>query len=206
MAGDVATAERHGAAALDYHQRTGNRVKLEGIRADLAGMYLNVRQFERVIEPSRRALSYFEQIGHERWISSICSNLAEAYLELGQVDEALSHAQRVLQLENPRSRPYALYTLGLIHQRQGRADYAAASFEDGLHVARRNGDAYIEAFLQRNLGRLLRQEGRAEAAAAALDAALDLFRRMNLSDEIARTEAELLMPVAVATIDGPPRR
>ena len=206
MADDVATAERHGAAALDYHQRTGNRVKLEGIRADLAGMYLNVRQFERVIEPSRRALSYFEQIGHERWISSICSNLAEAYLELGQVDEALSHAQRVLQLENPRSRPYALYTLGLIHQRQGRADYAAASFEDGLRVARRNGDAYIEAFLQRNLGRLLRQEGRAEAAAAALDAALDLFRRMNLSDEIARTEAELLMPVSVAAVDGPPRQ
>lgn len=205
MAGDVTTAESHGAAALDYHQRTGNRVKLEGIRADLAGMYLNVRQFEQVIEPSRRALSYFEQIGHERWISSICSNLAEAYLELGQVDEALSHAQRVLQLENPRSRPYALYTLGLIHQRQGRAEYAAASFEDGLRVARRNGDAYIEAFLQRNLGRLLRQEGRADAAAAALDAALDLFRRMNLSDEIARTEAELPSPVAVGGVDGPPR-
>ncbi len=205
MAGDVATAERHGAAALEHHQHTGNRVKLEGLRADLAGMYLNVRQFERVIEPSHRALNYFEQIGHERWISSICSNLAEAYLELGQLDEATSHAQRVLQLENPRSRPYALYTLGLIHQRQGRAEYAAVSFEDGIRVARRNSDAYIEAFLQRNLGRLHQQEGRAEAAAAALDAALDLFRRMNLSAEAAATEADRLALPAVVTADTPPR-
>jgi tetratricopeptide (TPR) repeat protein len=205
MVGDVATAERHGAVALEYHQRTGNRVKQEGLRADLAGMYLNVRQFERVIEPSRRALSYFEQIGHERWISSICSNLAEAYLELGQLDEATSHAQRVLQLENPRSRPYALYTLGMIHQRQGRAEYAVVSFEDGLRVARRNGDPYIEAFLQRNLGRLHRQEGRAEAAAAALDAAIDLFRRMNLAAEAATTEAERLSLSAAAVAEIPPR-
>jgi tetratricopeptide (TPR) repeat protein len=204
MSGDVATAERHGAAALAYHQRTGNRVKQEGLRADLAGMYLNVRQFERVIEPSRRALRYFEEIGHERWVSSICSNLAEAYLELGQLDEAMSHAQRVLQLENPHSRPYALYTLGLIHQRQGRAEYAAAAFEDGLRVARRNSDTYIEAFLQRNLGRLHRQEGRAMAAAAALAAALDLFRRMNLAAEVATTEAELLLPPSEAAGDEPP--
>ena len=145
-------------------------------------MYLNVRQFEQVIEPSRRALSYFEEIGHERWISSICTNLAEAYLEVGQLDEAMSHAQRVLQLENPRSRPYALYTLGLIHQRQGRADYAMVAFEDGLRVAQRNGDRYIEAFLQRNIGRLHRQEGREQAAAAALDAALALFCLLYTSD------------------------
>jgi tetratricopeptide (TPR) repeat protein len=204
MGGDVATAERHGAAALEYYQRVGNRVKQEGLRADLAGMYLNVRQFEQVIEPSRRALSYFEEIGHERWISSICTNLAEAYLELGQLDEAMGHAQRVLQLENPRSRPYALYTLGLIHQRQGRAEYASVAFEDGLRVARRNEDTYIEAFLQRNLGRLHRQEGREEAAVAALDAALALFRRMNLAAEATVTEADQLSPGAAPGAEAPP--
>ena len=191
MAGDVDTAEGYGAAALDYYQRTGNRVKLEGIRADLAGMYLNVRQFERVIEPSRRALAYFEEIGHERWISSISSNLAEAYLELGQLEQAMGYAQRVLQLENPRSRPYALYTLGLIHQRQGRADYAAVAFEDGVRVAQRNGDLYIEAFLRRNVGRLQRERGRHDEAATALAAALDLFRRMKLAAEVEATAGEL---------------
>ena len=196
MSGDVDTAGRHGAAALAYYKRTGNRLKLEGVRADLAGMNLNVRQFEQVIEPSLMALRYFEEIGHERWISSICSNLAEAYLELGRLDEALAYAQRVLQLENPRSRPYALYTLGLIHQRQGRADYAAVSFEDGLRVAQRNGDVYIQAFLQRNLGRLHREQGRPAAAAAALAAALDLFRRMNIGSEIEQTANELaLLPL-----------
>ncbi len=193
MSGDAGTAEPHGAAALDYYKRTGNRLKLEGVRADLAGMNLNVRQFERVIEPSLTALRYFEEIGHERWISSICSNLAEAYLELGRLDEALAYAQRVLQLENPRSRPYALYSLGLIHQRQERADYAAVAFEDGLSVAQHNGDIYIQAFLQRNLGRLHREQGRPAAAAVALSAALDLFRRMNIAAEIEQTANELAM-------------
>ncbi len=191
MTADVATAERHGTAALAYYQRIGNRVKLEGIRADLAGMYLNVHAYERVIEPSLHALAYFEAIGHERWISSVASNLAEAYLELGQLDEALRYAQRVLQLENQRSRPYGLYTLGLIHQRQERPDYAVVAFEDGLRVAGQNGDLYIEAFLRRNMGRLLRETGRAGEAAAALSAALDLFQRMNLAIEIETTAGEL---------------
>jgi len=191
MAGDVATAEHHGTAALEYYRRIGNRVKLEGIRADLAGMYLNVHAYEQVIEPSLRALAYFEEIGHERWISSIASNLAEAYVELGQLDEALRFAQRVLQLENQRSRPYALYSLGLIHQRQGRPDYAAIAFEDGLRVAQQNGDLYIEAFLRRNVGRLLSKTGRAGEAVAALNAALHLFQRMNLAIEIEATAGEL---------------
>jgi len=191
MLGDVVTAERYATAALEYYQRIGNRVKLEGIRADLAGMYLNVHAYEQVIEPSLRALAYFEAIGHERWVSSIASNLAEAYTELGRLDEAMRYAQRVLQLENQRSRPYALYSLGLIHQRQGRPDYAAVAFEDGLRVAQQNGDLYIEAFLRRNMGRLLRETGRAAEAAAALSAALDLFRRMNLAIEIATTAGEV---------------
>jgi len=103
----------------------------------------------------------------------------------------MRYAQRVLQLENQRSRPYALYSLGLIHQRRGRPDYAAVAFEDGLRVAQQNGDLYIEAFLQRNVGRLMRETGRAGEAAAALSAALDLFRRMNLAIEIATTAGEL---------------
>nr|MBP6788883.1 tetratricopeptide repeat protein [Promineifilum sp.] len=97
-----------------------------------------------------------------------------------------------------------LYTLGLIHQRQGRADYAMVAFEDGLRVAQRNGDRYIEAFLQRNIGRLHRQEGREQAAAAALDAALALFQRMNLAAEAATTEADLLPPADGAAEEPPP--
>jgi len=191
MVGDVATAESQGALALAHYEQTGNRVKLEGLRADLAGMFLNVRQFERVIEPSERALRFFEAMGHERWVSSICSNLAEAYLETGRLDEAAAHAHRVLQLENPRSRPYALYTLGLVHQRQTRVTYAQTSFDEGIRVAQRNGDRYIEAYLLRSLGRLRRDQAEYAAAAEALSAALALFRRMKIVLEITQTEEDL---------------
>ena len=58
-------------------------------------------------------------------------------------------------------------------------------------MAQRNGDTYIQAFLQRNLGRLHNEQGQAAAAAAALGAALALFRRMNIVVEIAQTEREV---------------
>jgi hypothetical protein len=109
----------------------------------------------------------------------------------------------VLQLESPRSRPYALYTLGQVHQRQGRDAYAVTSFEEGIRVAQRNVDPFIEAYLQRSLGLLHRQNDRSPAAEVALRAALELFRRMNIAHEIAPTE-EALTSLAVSAPVEPP--
>lgn len=189
--GDMTAAEDYAAAAMGYYEQIGDRVTLEGLRAELAGAYLNVRQFERVIEPSEQALAFFEHIGHMLRIDVLNGNLAEAYLETGDIDRALDHAYRVLNGESPRFRPYALYTIGLAHQRQGRADFAFESFRQGIGIAHGNQDKFIEAYLHRNLGRLHAEQGQAAEAGEALATALALFREMGIAHEAAATEEEV---------------
>ncbi len=185
--GRIDDARAYSDKAITYYSEIGDRLQLEGVRAELAGIYLNVRQFEAVIEPSEKALRFFERIKHERWISSISNNLAEAYMETGRLEEAKSAAHRVLRLEIARSRPYALYTLGHIHDREGNPHYAQTSFAEGIEVARANGDLFIEAYLQRALGALLNRTEKKSEGREHLAIALKLFTEMGLEHELTAT-------------------
>lgn len=189
--GRIDDARTHAETAMSHFAAIGDRLQLEGMRAELAGIYLNVRQFEAVIEPAERALAFFERIKHQRWISAICNNLAEAYLETGRLGQARQYALRVLQLEIPRSRPYALYTLGHVHDREAHVDFAEVSFGEGIAVAQANDDRFIQAYLERALGALLARGDRAADAPAHFEAALKLFSEMGLQHEVAETEAAL---------------
>ncbi len=191
--GRMDEAEAHAAKAMAYYDEIGNRLQLEHMRADLAGMYLNVRQFEATIEPSEKALLFFEQIKHERWIAAISANLAEAYLETKRLDEARVMVFRVLRAEIATFRPYALYTLGHIHDREANPAHAAASFREGIEVAQANSDPFIEAYLHRALGILFGRNGQPDEGRQHLETALRLFTEMGLEHEIAPTNEALAL-------------
>lgn len=187
--GDMAAAREHAGLAMNHYRDIGNRLQLEGLRAELAGMYLNVREFEAVIEPSEKALAFFERVKHDIWISRISTNLAEAYMETGRLEKAKEMVFRALRMETPNARPYALYTLGHVHDREGNVAHAVTSFEEGIQAARTNSDPFVEAYLQRALGALLGRHQRPAEAAEHLDLALNLFREMGLEHEVAATLA-----------------
>lgn len=189
--GDLPAAQHHYDIAIDYFRRIGNSVNMEGARADLSGVYLNLRRFEEFIPRAEASLRFFDLIGHEPRIAQLSADLAEAYLETGRADDALVYANRVLQLESPRQQPYALYTIGLVHQRQGRAAFAEVAFSDGISIARANEDRFIEAYLHRNRGRLWAEAGDFSTAREALATALDQFDAMGIAHEAAATRAEL---------------
>jgi tetratricopeptide (TPR) repeat protein len=184
-------AHTHAEAAMAHFAAIGDRLQLEGTRAELAGMYLNVRQFEAVIEPSEKALRFFERVKHDLWVSTISTNLAEAYMETGRLDEAKEMAFKALRMEMPSARPYALYTLGHIHDRQGNPAHAATSFTEGIETAHANSDPFIEAYLERALGSLLARDDHAADGIAHLEAALKLFTEMGLQHEVTETEVAL---------------
>lgn len=191
LQGNIAVAQTYAEQAMTFFSEIGDKAQVEGIRAELAGMYLNIRQFEAVIEPSTRALQYFERIKHDTWIAHISSNLAEAYMETGRLDEAKTLVYRVLQMETPSVRPYVLYTLGHIHDREGNPVYAATSFNEGVQVARANGEPFIEAYLHRALGVLLGRNGQPNEARQHLETALRLFTEMGLAHELEPTNEAL---------------
>lgn len=186
--GKIDQAEIHAEKAIHLFEHLGDRVQAEGMRAELAGMYLNVQQWDRVIAEGEPALAFFENINHMPWISSLCNNLAEACYEVGQTAKAKQYAFRVLQMEIPRSRPYACHTLGLIHQKEGDPIAAETVFLDGIKTAQMNEDPFIEAYLQRNLGRLYLAGRRQVKALPCLETAVALFSRMGLEHEVEATK------------------
>jgi tetratricopeptide (TPR) repeat protein len=190
-AASIDDARVHAETAMAHFAAIGDKLQLEGTRAELAGMYLNVRQFEKVIEPSEQALRFFERVKHDLWVSTISTNLAEAYLETGRLDEAKEMAFKALRMEMPNARPYALYSLGHVHDRQGNPAHAATSFTEGIETARANGDPFIEAYLQRALGLLLVRNEHAADGIAHLEEALRLFGNMGLQHEVTETETVL---------------
>lgn len=189
--GKVGIAEEHARLSMEHFEKIGDLRQVEGVRLELAGIYVNARQFEKVIEPGEQALDFFEVIKFERQIASACNNLAEAYCELNQLDKAKEHAYRVLDFEIPRSIAYAQYTLGLVHKKEENLEYAEVAFQDGIKNAQSSGDEFIEAYLQRELGKLYLDQGNEEPGKDYLMNGLALFEAMGLDQEMAVTQALL---------------
>jgi tetratricopeptide (TPR) repeat protein len=176
---------------MSYYQRIGDRVRLENMRAELAGFYLNVGDFEKVIAPSEQALRFFEQIKHENRIMYLCSNLAEAYFETGNLEKAEQYALRARSFENPRIQPYVYYTLGLINQAKMESDIAQHSFETGIAMANNIGDRFIAAYLYRAYGSFLVAIDRVDDGWTHLTDAFQIFSDLGIAHEIEKTRTLL---------------
>lgn len=191
MQGEIGNAESLLADAAHYYEEIGDRLRSEELRVVLGTAYVNARLYDRAILPTEQALAFLQKTGQTQFMAQPLAQLAEAYMETGQTEKAIDYAYQVLNLEVPLYRPYAYYSLGLAQQRQGREDIAAAAFAEGLAAASQTGDRFIEAYLHRNVGRLLAAQGDKTAAREPLTAALELFRRMKIAQEIPDTEKDL---------------
>lgn len=188
--GDIGKAHEYAQQAMDYFERVGDRLQIEGLRAELAGYYLNSGRFAEVIEPGEQALAFFENIQHQQWIGYLCSNLAEAYFETGQMETAEAYANRALASGNPRVQPYVYYTLGLIYQARDAFSEAGNYFQEGIDLAEQAEERFIAAYLYRAYGRMLLESGNEEGQ-IKIENAMKLFSELAMQHEIDKTD-ELL--------------
>ncbi len=182
--GDFPAAYDYAQDAMAYFERSGDRLSLENMRAEVAGFLLNQRRFVEAIAPHEAALSFFEEIKHDLRIAYISSNLAEAYFETGQLEKAETHALRAIQSENPRVQPYACYTLGQIRHLQKRIEESEQVFKRGVRVAEQTGDDFIAAYLYRAYGTMQSQEGRTEAGVQTLEKSRERFAKLTMEHEV----------------------
>ncbi|MEM7111420.1 MAG: hypothetical protein AAF614_03250 [Chloroflexota bacterium] len=187
--GHLDQARQHAERSITYYQQIGDRFNAERTRANLAGAYIDAGDFGPAITLSEQTLPFFKQINNGGWVATISSNLAEAYYETGNIEKAKEMAFAVLHLEDQYTHPYALYTLGLVHQHEGAWQNAAESFQRGIVVAQQNADKFIEAYLHRALGKLCQTQGREQLATRSLQTALAYFSEMGLTHEANETEA-----------------
>lgn len=178
-------------SAMEYYQKIGDKLHLYGLKAEIAGFYLNLENFEKVIAPGEEALAFFEKIEHEMRVPSLYSNLAEAYFGLNEFKKAKDYAYKAIHSENRRVQPYALYTLGQIHYKNGDMASALRSFNVGIEQAERNQDEFILAYLKKLFGEILLKEANREDGFPMLISASILFEKLDMID-ISTEIAELI--------------
>lgn len=200
--GDMVHAEYYSNQAMDWYQQKGDRLRLEGTRANLAGMYLQTGEFEKVVQLGEESLKFFERIKNENWISSLCCNIAEACYELEELEKAETFSMRALDSEDTFIQPHALYTYGLIQEKRGELENAEKTFCQAIDIAVQNGDGFIQAYLERALGSLLSKHGRPADAIAYLQKSKQHFMSMSLQQE-AEVAKELIQALEMAKVSPP---
>jgi tetratricopeptide (TPR) repeat protein len=185
---DLGQALGHFEQAIAFYERVGDRVSREHVRGNLASAYIQARRFEDALAPAERSLRFFEAMGNSFRIAHNASNLAEAHAELGNLEQAERYAMLVLEQEEPQSHPYALYTLGTVFLKRQDWVRSGRHYDESRRMAEANDDNYLLAFAWRALGEVARAQKQADQAGQAFAQALELFRRLNIPDEIRQTE------------------
>lgn len=181
------TARHHAQHYMDYCRQTGDRLQLEVMRAELAGMHLMIQDYKTAVDLGEPAFTFFERVQHRGMLSPLCANLAEAYLGLGDLSRARWFANRVFQDEQTSEFPHAAYTLGLIHRQENNDLLAIHVFNEGIRVANQNEDKFMAAYLYRELGKLYAAQSN-PAAQPTLSQARQLFAAMGLAEEAGQTD------------------
>ena len=188
--GNVASRQRrldqaieHYQQALTTHEQMGNRVGLEIARSGIVAPYLQAGRYVEAVDAAVRCLRFFQALGDSFWIALNASNLAEAHVELGNYAEAERYAHQVLAEEEPHSHPYALFTLGRVHQANGRWTDAEAVLQQARRLAEINEDRYLLAYCWEEIGKVQRAGAAHDTALVSFSQALALFQDLQIEDK-----------------------
>ncbi|MCO5198218.1 MAG: hypothetical protein M9941_10805 [Anaerolineae bacterium] len=186
--GDIDRVIEHTRLATDYYMRIGDQHFAEMARINLAATLIQAQRFSDAADAAQAALTFFERVDDPYGCATAAANLAEAYCELGELDKAHHFAGYVLQLEEPHTIPFALYTLGSVARQRGNSAEAQRYFTASADYGEQNGEKFIQAYALRALGRVLLDDGETEIGRSHLDHARKLFIELELTDEVAATQ------------------
>ena len=196
--GNIANYQQDLSTAIDYYQRAldaydhiGDHYSREGVRSSLASAYTNSGHFQEAISPAQQAWRFFEKSGDSYWASLNAVNLAESLAALGHLEEAEQYAVQVLEQEAPHLHPYALSSIGHVRQQQNRYQESEQYFKHAQKAAEMNEDRFQLARIWRGLGEAQLAQARYETAYTSVLQALTLFRMLELTNEMNKTNGLL---------------
>lgn len=184
---ELSEAERYAQQAIQRYEALGDSFNVARVYDNLAFSYLHAKAVEQGIESARKAHRFFLAARAVYYSAIVATNLAEAYCDLGDLEQAATYAHQVLDSEERQPLPYALFTLGRLHQQRAQWAHARHSFAESVRVAEENDDKFMAAYARRALGVVLRELGQGETGEAELAQALVLFRALEIPGEIEET-------------------
>lgn len=193
---ELASALYHYEKALKVFDPVAGAEEAVGqIRLEMGEIEERQRNFAAAIEAYQTGLVLARQLGRADFESDACNGLSRVHLAQGRADKALDFAECALKRskagKDPRGEAAALGTLAQINHFLGRLAGAAAHYEEGLTLFKRDSTLFRQDLtpgrkidfhagkrrLLSGLGNVLMQLGRLEEAEARLLEAMDIARR-----------------------------
>lgn len=193
----ITQAQEHAQRAVEHYQRTGDRFGLAVMYNNLASICLDTRQFQQAVSYAAQALAASKASPYYAAIAA--ANLAEAYFETGDLAQAQTYAYEVLTQEERQPYPYALFTLGRLKARQDAPADAQKFFGEAVRIGQDNGDGFIAAYAQRELGCVRQVLGDEPGAQQAWQAALHFFENAGIEQEATKTRQLLAAQASGST-------
>ncbi len=155
--------------AIDCYEQTlaimrelKNQVGEGSALHNLGSNYLRLAQSERAIDYFEQALTLYRKLKVPSMEATLLNKLGLAYTNLGRKEQASGYFEQALDIYQESVKPGSgsyLYERGLMQQRLGRTDEAAASYTQAVAFRRATGNKSGESFVLAAFARLERDRG-----------------------------------------------
>ena len=184
-------AHQYWQLADEQYRRLGKTVAVAGCQINLSFLHNLAGEYQSALTTAQAVNRYLAERGIDapsRLQTIIDQALAEAYLGLGDLSAATVYAQAVLAREEVGLLPDAYRTLAEIQLRTGHPNRALSLITQAITFAQQNADPYLEAYAWRVAAQIHAERQDQQTARQARLTAHTLFTRLNLPNEVAKTQ------------------
>jgi tetratricopeptide (TPR) repeat protein len=189
----IPTAER----GLELCRARNFRILLPSAACSLGSVYALAGRFDEGVALLKQCVEAAFSVNRKDRYAVLLVRLGEAQLEAGRPEQVLESAGRALQFAREQGeRGQEAYALRLLAEAASRAAIpdvakAEALYGEALALAEELGMRPLLAHCRSGLGHLCRRMENREGARVQLDAAAALYREMDMSYWLEKTQAEV---------------
>ncbi len=147
---------------------------------DLGAANAELGQYDRAVDPLRRAVDAAEASGDGNLQALCLSSLSHVLERTGRITDGIPYAERAreigLRLGIPPRAAYACLALGMLYLKTGATEAAQRHFTEALDLLAEPGQEKYRGMIAQNVGVAYREAGRYDIAGEALHEGLALYR------------------------------
>lgn len=162
---------------------------------DLGAANAELGQYERAVEPLRKAVDAAEASGDGNLQALCLSSLSHVLERTGRVADGIPYAERAreigLRLGIPPRAAWACLALGMLYLKTGEGEAAQRHFTEAMELLTEPGQEKYRGLIAQNVGVAYREAGRFDIAAETLHESLELYREAGAAIQQAEVLNEL---------------
>ena len=147
---------------------------------DLGAANAELGQYDRAVDPLRRAVDAAETSGDGNLQALCLSSLSHVLERTGRITDGIPYAERAreigLRLGIPPRAAYACLALGMLYLKTGATEAAQRHFTEALDLLAEPGQEKYRGMIAQNVGVAYREAGQYDIAGEALHEGLALYR------------------------------